>query len=180
MDRRSAAALAYSVAAIYVVVTAIVQLGYAAQGLAREVHESGALTWADFQLIGMPMIGTLALLGALAWVLESHCHRLAARLFPEKAPEPASAPAPGGLDVNDLHRLAFTVVGLIVLCFAVPDVIYLATDAWRSRAALNPWIGDKAAPLAGVLVQLATGYVLFFFPGAALRLWSRFGGRRRG
>jgi len=178
MDRRSAAALAYTCAAIYVVVTAVIQFGQATQNLANEIASTGKLTSSDLWAVGLPFALIIGLLAVIAVVLITQAHRLASRLFPAQEPTPQAPPS--DLTISALHQLAFNIIGLIVLCLAVPELIYLGADAWRSRDFLNDWLWHEAAPLAGVLVQILVGYVLFFFPGFMLRLWSKLGGRFSG
>jgi hypothetical protein len=159
MTSRSISALAFRVLALLAVLAAI---GPGARNLPLMVQ-----TWPYDAEGGSPLLMAASIVapivlplvfGGLLWLVAD---RLAQNVVHDAGTDPS-------LSYDALQELAFSIIGLALVAFAIPDLSKLVYYYWQLSTSVGVQLGNdvaRKAALIGVTVQIALGLWLVF--GAA-------------
>jgi hypothetical protein len=172
MERVDAAALAFKIAGIYVMVEAVKLVPNAAIYLRNVVGDAG-VTARDLALIGAPLLVACAALAILAYILIAFSRRFGQRALAEPTQEAIDFQG----EARDLQAVAFSVIGLVLLASAVPELVNDIAGALHSSEQIWSFLRSQAPDLIVLFLQLSAGYWLFFAPRSVRRAWEWLGGR---
>jgi hypothetical protein len=172
MDRVDAAALAFKLAGIYVIVQAVKVIPDGAVYLHNLVGAE-TVRWRDVLLIGAPVVIACSVLAVLGYLLIAWSRRFGARSLREPTQESIDF----GGEAADLQAVAFSVFGLVLLVAAVPVVVTQVIASLENHDHLWSYLKTQAADLIVLFLQISAGYWLFLAPRAVRRAWEWLGGR---
>lgn len=171
MDRSDAASLAFKLAGIYVMVEAIKLVPTVAIPLRAFIQTDG-VKLADVAGVGVPLLISCTALAILSYLLIAKSRRFADRSL--------AAPEQSQIDfqrrIDELQVVAFSVVGVLLLCQGIPELVRIAAGGYHNRELMGAYLRENAPDLIVLFIQLTAGYWLFFGPRSATRAWSRLSG----
>lgn len=171
MDRTDAASLAFKLAGIYVMVEAIKLVPTVAIPLRAFIQENG-VRFADVAIVGVPLLISCTALALLSYLLIVKSRGFADRSL--------ASPEQNQIDfqrhADELQVVAFSVVGVLLLCEGIPELVRTVAGAYHNRELMGAYLRETAPDLIVLFVQLTAGYWLFFGPRSATRAWSRLSG----